>query len=41
MERLSEQGYISDPKNKNKAVVFTEEGLARAENLIKELFGKK
>jgi hypothetical protein len=40
MDRLYEQGFISDPRNKSKSVVFTEEGLARAEQLTKQLFGK-
>jgi hypothetical protein len=40
MNRLHEQGYITDPKSKTKSVVFTEEGLERAERLLNELFGK-
>jgi len=40
MNRLHEQGYITDPRGKAKSVVFTEEGLARAERLLEELFGK-
>jgi hypothetical protein len=38
--RLHQQGYISDPKGKAKSVVFTEEGLERAEGLLEKLFGK-
>ena len=41
MNRLHEQGYITDPKGKAKSVVFTEEGLERSERLLSELFGKK
>lgn len=41
MDRLHEQGYISDPHGKAKSVVFTEEGLKRAEQLLEELFGKR
>jgi hypothetical protein len=40
MERLHEQGYITDPRGKAKSVVFTEEGLERARNLLEKLFGK-
>ena len=40
MNRLHETGYITDPKGKAKSVVFTEEGLARAEKLLEKLFGK-
>jgi hypothetical protein len=40
MDRLHERGFIGDPRNKAKSVVFTEEGLARAEQLAKQLFGK-
>jgi hypothetical protein len=41
MDRLFEKGYILDPRGKAKSVVFTEEGLARAERLFGELFGKR
>jgi hypothetical protein len=40
MDRLHERGLIDDPRGKTKSVVFTEEGLARAEELTKKLFGK-
>ena len=40
MNRLHEQGYISDPRGKAKSVVFTEEGLERARRLLDALFGK-
>ena len=41
MERLHEQGYISNPRGKAKSVVFTDEGLRRAEQLLEALFGKR
>ncbi len=41
MNRLHEQGYITDPRGKAKSVVFTEEGLERAERLLEELFSRK
>jgi hypothetical protein len=41
MDRLHEAGYISDPEGKAKSVVLTEEGAARAERLLAELFGKR
>ena len=41
MNRLHEQGYITDPRGKAKSVVFTEEGFARAERLLEELFSKQ
>jgi hypothetical protein len=40
LDRLHRRGYISDPQGKAKSVVFTEEGLARAETLLKALFGR-
>ena len=40
MNRLYEKGFICDPVNKTKSVVFTDEGLAESERLFKELFGK-
>ena len=40
MDRLHEKGFITDPRGKAKSVVFTEEGLERAERLLNELFGK-
>ena len=40
LNRLHERGYISDPRGRAKSVVFTDEGLARAERLLAELFGK-
>ena len=40
MNRLHEQGYITEPRGKAKSVVFTEEGLERAERLLEDIFGK-
>jgi hypothetical protein len=40
MNRLHDQGYISDPRSKAKSVVFTEEGLERARDLLEKLFGR-
>jgi hypothetical protein len=40
MNRLHEQGYITDPRDKAKSVVFTEEGLEHAKTLLDKLFGK-
>jgi len=41
MDRLHEKGYISNPQSKAKSVVFTEEGLERAQKLLEALFGKR
>jgi hypothetical protein len=41
MDRLHQQGYITDPRGRAKSVVFTEEGLERSKNLIEKLFGKR
>jgi hypothetical protein len=40
MDRLHKKGFISDPVGKTKSVVFTEDGLERAEALFAKLFGK-
>lgn len=40
MNRLHEQGFVSDPRSKAKSVVFTEEGLVRSKALLEKLFGK-
>lgn len=40
MNRLHDRGYISDPRTRAQSVVFTDEGLARAERLLEVLFGK-
>jgi hypothetical protein len=39
MDRLHAKGYISNPQSKAKSVVFTEDGLERAERLLEALFG--
>jgi len=36
--RLHDKGMIGDPVGKVKSVVFTDEGLKRAEKLFKEMF---
>jgi uncharacterized protein DUF6429 len=38
MNRLHENGFISDPKKKAKSVVVTEEGRKRSEELFRKLF---
>lgn len=40
MNRLHDKGYISDPINKNKSVLLTDEGLSKSEELFKKLFTK-
>jgi hypothetical protein len=40
MNRLHEKGYILDPRNKNKSVVLTDEGLKRSAELFGQFFGK-
>jgi len=40
LERLHQKGLISDPKNKNKSMVFTDEGAQQAEALFQRLFCK-
>lgn len=40
MNPLYEKGFICDPVNKTKSVVFTDEGLAESKRLLKELFAK-
>lgn len=41
MNRLHEKGLITDPVNKAKSVVLTEEGLLESERLFRQLFSKK
>lgn len=41
MNRLHEKGFLCDPINHAKSVVFTDEGLAESERLFQEMFGKK
>lgn len=38
LNRLHEKGFISDPRNKNKSVVFSDEGRRRAAALFERLF---
>jgi len=38
LNRLSDKGFISDPKNKYKSVVLTQEGQRRGEELFQRLF---
>jgi hypothetical protein len=38
LNRLYEKGFICDPVNKTKSVVFTEEGLRESERLFKRHF---
>ncbi|WP_213993964.1 DUF6429 family protein [Sodalis sp. dw_96] len=38
LDRLYERGLISNPANKTKSVVFTDEGLRESERLFKQLF---
>jgi hypothetical protein len=38
LDRLHEQGYISDPKGKARSVLVTEEGEARARELFERYF---
>ena len=40
MGRLHEKGLISDPLNKAKSVVFTDEGLRESERALRELFSR-
>jgi hypothetical protein len=40
LDRLHEKGFISNPASKAKSVVFTEQGLAEAEQLFHAMFGK-
>ena len=40
LSRLHDKGMIADPVNKAKSVVFTEEGLKRAEELFQAMFTK-
>jgi hypothetical protein len=41
LDRLHEQGWISDPKSKAKSVVFTKEGLRRSRELFERHFGSE
>ena len=39
LDRLYERGWIDNPRNKAKSIVFTEEGLALSERLFEQYFG--
>jgi len=39
MNRLHEQGFISNPVNKNKSIWLTQEGQERGRQLAERLFG--
>lgn len=38
MSRLHEKGFIGDPVNKAKSVWLTDKGIARSEQLFREMF---
>lgn len=38
LNRLHEKGLISDPKNKNKSIVLTDQGAKQSEFLFEQLF---
>ncbi|MFJ2467297.1 DUF6429 family protein [Pseudomonas sp. NPDC087615] len=40
MNRLHEQGFISNPVNRNKSIWLTEEGLERGRKIASRLFGE-
>ena len=40
LSRLHEKGFISDPVNKNKSVMFSEEGFRKARELFEKMFSK-
>jgi hypothetical protein len=40
MNRLHEQGFISNPVGKAKSVVLTDKGLQESERLFPQLFAK-
>lgn len=40
MDRLYQEGYISDPKSKAKSVVFSKDGLERAKSLFEKHFSR-
>ena len=41
LNRLHEKGFISNPRGKAKSIVFTEEGLLEARQLLEELFSSE
>jgi hypothetical protein len=40
LQRLHERGLISDPKNKNKSIVLSDEGARQSEELFRKLFSE-
>ncbi len=40
IDRLFEKGFIANPANQAKSVVFTEEGLRRSRELLEAMFTK-
>jgi hypothetical protein len=40
LDRLHTKGYISDPRNKAKSVIVTEEGVKRVRELFAQQFGR-
>ena len=38
LNRLHEKGYIGDPKNKNKSIIFTDEGFQQCKVLFQKHF---
>jgi hypothetical protein len=41
MNRLHEQGLISNPVNRNKSIWLTEEGVERGREIAERMFGAK
>ena len=41
LDRLHAKGYISNPRNKSKSVVLSDEGVRLAEELFEQHFGVK
>lgn len=41
LNRLREKGFISNPKNKNKSIGFSPEGVSRSEELFWKFFGQQ
>ena len=40
LDRLHERGFIDDPKNKNKSVWLTPDGMRRSRELFDEIFAQ-
>jgi len=41
LDRLHQQGLITDPKGKARSVIFTERGLGESQRAFERLFGRK